>query len=129
MLNFNEPVLQAAFERNVFIVESQVTPLYSCLTIDSIEPFHLDAFCPPRVSIEARKYLTSSKVYLHSITVNEQACWIIMNSNGDLLFKDLYSSCEMLTNDFEKVIDCLADKHRENIALEDAQLGFHYYSA
>ena len=129
MLKFDNPVLQAAYERGIFVVVTQVTPLYSCLSVESIEPFHLDAFCPPRIALEARKYVNCSDVYIHSITVNEQSCWLIIKSDGELLFKDVYVVEAKLESDFEKIAVHLQGQHEKNMQLSIESLNIRYYSA
>ena len=129
MLKFNSSVLQMAFERNVFIIETQVTPLYSCLTLNAIEPFHLDSFCPPRIALEAKKYTSHDDIYLHSVTISEGSCWAIFNANGDVLFSVMYCDDDAIKQDFALVLSHLSERHVEYQEMLMEQLNIKYYIA
>ena len=111
MLKFNNTILQEAYERDIFVVEPQVTLLYTCVKLDEMLPHELDAFCPANVARQARKFHENNGMYLHNINVSQNSAWFIINKNGESECETYSVVDESLIADFKLLLTHLRDVH------------------
>ena len=131
-MKFQSEAIQLAFDRDVFIIDAQVTPLYTCLKLSDMQAHELDEFCPSNIAAQARRYLDNNSMYLHNVSVESNSVWFMINKDGESVFESYSTVRDEFNSDFKLLKSHIQEMHVMTTQRELSyvpQIDYHFHVA